>query len=673
MPRTKIAILFIILAFSLQGCMGCGATGGDDPNPNPAPPSNDDVTITSTAVIYTASDGNDLEIFMADAATGETKQLTNNETNDQNAISLPDASLVAYNCDDGADREICLVDTKSGQTHQLTNDSASNRIFAWMGDGRYLLTFRGRVNDTLARYERFDLREGGRKTFDLQAIVGTDALITIVGRSFGSNRMLTIGPTISSGTHLLVRRFDEDPMRAVSTYGLVDVADASYRELIAAPRSRPEWIDDERIVVATGPFSAEKSDVTLFDTAGNQETIAESVEDWSACARYPRLRALGSEREHLITDKIVALIDGGATLRIYDTLNEASTDVPFEGTSQRNEVHCNGGDRVVIVRDAEILMIDTADATQTSWTPPADFARTAELSPDGHYLAYHTDVEELEPLRILNLTDGSFSPTIGVAGRFSGSVHPNSAYSFTTDERFYQYDSVRDVATAAEVEPGWDYVITLSRGPGAIVATGDTTDEHLEIRPFDGGDPITLVGAIPHAMDRYFTTTIAQWVQASGELIEPEGLTPSTQTPKPTISDPMVSCSQQTGMMSSWGSMNGMEMEVYLAEVGQECTGSFYVSSRNASANIAVAMGSAGTESIPAGLTSIPECEVMDFSTTETTPAPWYTGGTTLACSIAITPNSAHTGEHNIRLTARDLDNNTSAYHSFWLVVEEAE
>ncbi len=681
MHRIKSLSLIVILIFSLQGCMGCESNGEPKVNPLDDPLLSSDVPAAEdTALIYTASDGNDLEIFMANAATGETTQLTNNDVNDSGPIALPDGSLIVYICDDGADHEICLLNTMTGRSRQLTNDSSRNHIVAWLGSGRYLLTLRGRANDTLARYELLDLLDGSRETIDLNTIVGTDGYIAVVNKFVGNMRISFGSKVATSSTHMLVRHSFDIESRS-HHYGVIDVVQKSYVELGTNLDYSTEWIDDTHIISETNSRNASQVDVSIFNVNGEASKIAEDVEAWSSCTQHPRLKAIDSERHKLITDKIVALIDDGTTLRVYDTLLEEARDIALTGTSERNEVLCNGGDRVAIIRDSEILILDVANGSETTWSHPADFARTAELSPDGNHLAYLTDEEELEPRRILNLTDGIPGPPIGNAGHSWGEIHPSFERRFSTDERYYQTNDWYDVSTANQSEPDWDYIGTVFRGVGAVTLVGNSTEGHLEIRPFDGTSAIPLGGSIPR-MEEWRLPSGAQWIQPHDAFtIGNTSATPDTDIPQPEISNVGISCKQAEsstmGMLMSMMSvtnMMGLELETITAPLDKECSGHFMLYSRNASANLTVGIGS---RVIPTGV-SPPICDEDNnsYETRLELPSPWTSGWLIkrLSCTMEINPSdSRDIGEHKMVLTAHDADNSTTSRHSFTLVIEDAD
>src|SRR5262249_28780359 len=95
-------------------------------------------------VAYTVRETNwdenayETEIWMADAATGATHQLTNAKQSSQSPAWSPDGAKLAFISDRTDKRQIYLIDPRGGEAMPLTSVDDGVGSFAWSPDGKQI-------------------------------------------------------------------------------------------------------------------------------------------------------------------------------------------------------------------------------------------------------------------------------------------------------------------------------------------------------------------------------------------------------------------------------------------------------------------------------------------------------------------------------------------------------
>ena len=93
-------------------------------------------------VAYTVREANwddngyETEIWLADAATGATRQLTNAKKSSQSPAWSPDGSKLAFASDRTDKRQIYLISPQGGEAEALTTAEDGVGSFAWSPDGK---------------------------------------------------------------------------------------------------------------------------------------------------------------------------------------------------------------------------------------------------------------------------------------------------------------------------------------------------------------------------------------------------------------------------------------------------------------------------------------------------------------------------------------------------------
>jgi dipeptidyl aminopeptidase/acylaminoacyl peptidase len=195
------------------------------------------------------------EIWLADASTGDTRQLTSNTKKSSSSPAWsPDGTKLAFATDRDEKRQIYVIDPRGGEARKVTSIEEGVGNFAWSPDGKTFVftatdpaTERDKEREKL--YGEFDVfGEGYRMThlwvFDLAA---------------GKARRLTSGP-------FTVGQFAWSPdgreiafdhrINPANTSGdtadisIVSVADGKVRDLVTQPGSDggPVWSPDGRTI-----------------------------------------------------------------------------------------------------------------------------------------------------------------------------------------------------------------------------------------------------------------------------------------------------------------------------------------------------------------------------------------------------------------------------------------
>jgi len=190
------------------------------------------------------------EIWLADVATGATRQLTNAKKSSQSPAWSPDGAKLAFISDRTDKRQIYVISPQGGEAEALTTLDDGVGSFAWSPDGRsiaYTATEAksAAVKEREKKYGEFLVAEQDHRMTHLFAVeVATRATRTLTSGAF------TVGSFSWSpdGTQIA---FDHRVNPALANGGSADisvvgVADASVRKLVTqdGPDSNPVWSPD---------------------------------------------------------------------------------------------------------------------------------------------------------------------------------------------------------------------------------------------------------------------------------------------------------------------------------------------------------------------------------------------------------------------------------------------
>ena len=235
-------------------------------------------------VAYTVRETNwddnayETEIWLADATTGATRQLTNAKKSSQSPAWSPDGSKLAFISDRTDKRQIYLISPQGGEADALTSVEDGVSSFAWSPDGKtiaYTATEAkpAAIKDRDKKYGEFQVVEQDHRMTHLFTIdVATRATRTLTSGSFnvGSFSWSPDGKSIA---------FDHRVNPALANSGSADisiltVADASVRTLVTqeGPDSHPVWSPDGSRIA----FETAMANPAFFYTNGLIATVPAS-------------------------------------------------------------------------------------------------------------------------------------------------------------------------------------------------------------------------------------------------------------------------------------------------------------------------------------------------------------------------------------------------------------
>jgi len=208
------------------------------------------------SVAYTVRETNwddnayETEIWLADATTGATRQLTNAKKSSQSPAWSPDGSKLAFTSDRTDKQQIYVISPQGGEAEALTSVEDGVGGFAWSPDGK-TIAYKATepkpaaVKDRDKKYGEFLVVEQDHRMTHLFSIdLSTRATRTLTSGAFtvGSFAWSPDGKSIA---------FDHRVNPALANGGSADisvvtVADASVRKLVTqeGPDTNPVWSPD---------------------------------------------------------------------------------------------------------------------------------------------------------------------------------------------------------------------------------------------------------------------------------------------------------------------------------------------------------------------------------------------------------------------------------------------
>ena len=102
---------------------------------------------SSPEIMFVGHADGDLDVYLSNPDSGETKKLTHNNRDDMHAVWSPDGNRIAYTSSETGNFEICVIDADGSNLQQLTENDTPDFGPAWSPDGSaiaYLADFQGR-------------------------------------------------------------------------------------------------------------------------------------------------------------------------------------------------------------------------------------------------------------------------------------------------------------------------------------------------------------------------------------------------------------------------------------------------------------------------------------------------------------------------------------------------
>jgi dipeptidyl aminopeptidase/acylaminoacyl peptidase len=207
-------------------------------------------------VAYTVRETNwddnayDTQIWLADATTGATRQLTNAKKSSQSPAWSPDGARLAFISDRTDKRQIYVINPFGGEADALTSLEEGVSSFAWAPDSKAIAYTStepksAALKDREKKFGEFQVVERDYRMTHLFVIdVTTRATRTLTSGAF------TVGSFAWSpdGKHIAFdHRVNASPASSGSAdISIVSVADASVRKLVTqnGPDSHPVWSPD---------------------------------------------------------------------------------------------------------------------------------------------------------------------------------------------------------------------------------------------------------------------------------------------------------------------------------------------------------------------------------------------------------------------------------------------
>jgi dipeptidyl aminopeptidase/acylaminoacyl peptidase len=190
------------------------------------------------------------EIWLADAQTGATRQLTNGRKSSNAPAWSPDGRKLAFGSDREDKRQIYLIDLGGGEALKLTSAEESVGAFAWSPDGRSIAFASSdqrseALKDREKKYAEFDVIDEDHRMSHLYVVdVETKKIRRLTSGAFTAGRF---DWSPDSRQIAFDHRINGDPANGGSAdISIVGVSDGAVRTLVTGdgPDSNPQWSPD---------------------------------------------------------------------------------------------------------------------------------------------------------------------------------------------------------------------------------------------------------------------------------------------------------------------------------------------------------------------------------------------------------------------------------------------
>lgn len=107
-------------------------------------------------LLFIGHDDGDLDIYVSNIQTGETRKLTQNDRDDMHATWSPDGRQIAYATSEFGTYEIAVMNADGSNVRRLTNDDVLDQAPHWSPDGKQLVYMS--TIDGVEQLKKYDFR-----------------------------------------------------------------------------------------------------------------------------------------------------------------------------------------------------------------------------------------------------------------------------------------------------------------------------------------------------------------------------------------------------------------------------------------------------------------------------------------------------------------------------------